>query len=417
MENTKTKIAELQNSTWIVGLIPGWVARARSATPRMRALFRGRSLAISGAAVATLASTNYVREVRFRDDPSGLGEEARCHRLSSSPPPRLTAAQLASLSAEGFVVLPRFLTPAHVRAARAEAAAMHADGDFGTPIGGGSVRTDAVHWLGTGATRPALVAALAELRAIAEPLRRFRGFDAARRDDGLVPGTSPLGVPRTAQLAWYAPEGGGAAGGRYGPHRDAPPHPRALVLPGIYMREVTAVLYLSPNEDEWVEDGCDAGGREGRAHSASALSTSSPCTEASSAGGGGDGGGGDRRGDCTGDCGGGGGSDGGEALRKARGRPGSLMLYVGAAACDTSGVSARRLVEVRPAGGTLVLFDARRMLHEVVPHGGCAAERVALTVWMGGAHRGSSWSEVGLAGVRTVVGNVCEWAMIHAPWS
>ena len=45
----------------------------------------------------------------------------------------------------------------------------------------------------------------------------------------------------------------------------------------------------------------------------------------------------------------------------------------------------RRVVEVEPVGGTLVLFDARTLLHEVSPHA-AAADRIALTLWIGGAH-------------------------------
>ena len=90
------------------------------------------------------------------------------------------------------------------------------------------------------------------------------------------------------------------------------------------------------------------------------------------------------------------------------------MLYVDAAAADITGDSARRVAEIQPAAGTLVLFDARRMLHEVLSHGDTAAERIAITVWFGGAHRGSSLSDAFMACVRTLVGNVYEWAKIHA---
>ena len=194
---------------------------------------------------------NYYREVCFRDDPQRLVEAARLLRISSSPP-CLTAKQLTTLANDGFLVVPHFLTPSHAQAARTETLEMRTAGTFfAPPFGGGDWRSDVVHWLGAQAAQPALAAALAEVRALPESMRGFEGFKAAQR--GVVPSRPPLGVPRTAQLACYtaSPDGTkGGSGGRYRPHRDAPPHPRALLLPGIYMREVTAVLYLSPNEDK-----------------------------------------------------------------------------------------------------------------------------------------------------------------------
>jgi hypothetical protein len=322
-----------------------------------------RRIAAGGASLVGLACANYLGEVLFRDDPQSLVEAARQLRISRRPP-AMTKQQLASLAKDGFVEVPGFLAPAHVKAARAECTSMYAAGEFAPPIGGEAVRTDSVHWLGARAAQPALAAALAELRALpASMMTGFNGFEAERRHDGSLPPRDPLGVPRTAQLARYAPaaEQEACDGGRYRPHRDAPPSPRALLLPGIYMRQLTAVLYLSPTADEWTARGAKRGAA---AHSETAAS----------------------------------------------GHPGSLMLYLDAAPTDSTGVSAHRVVEVRPVGGTLVLFDARRVLHEVLPHGACDAERLAVTVWMGGAHRGSSVGEVVRGSWRTLGGNVYEWA-------
>jgi hypothetical protein len=41
-------------------------------------------------------------------------------------------------------------------------------------------------------------------------------------------------------------------------------------------------------------------------------------------------------------------------------------------------------VDIAPAGGTLVIFDARRLLHQVVPMVG-PGQRYALTAWLWGA--------------------------------
>ena len=70
----------------------------------------------------------------------------------------------------------------------------------------------------------------------------------------------------------------------------------------------------------------------------------------------------------------------------AEARGGSLVLYVGADEADTSGATATSVVEILPIGGRLVLFDSRSILHEVMPHEHQGVERLAMTVWIGGAH-------------------------------
>ena len=44
----------------------------------------------------------------------------------------------------------------------------------------------------------------------------------------------------------------------------------------------------------------------------------------------------------------------------------------------------RKSVQEKPLGGRLVLFDSRRVLHEVRPNAS-ASDRLALTVWIGGS--------------------------------
>ena len=65
---------------------------------------------------------------------------------------------------------------------------------------------------------------------------------------------------------------------------------------------------------------------------------------------------------------------------------GSLLIYVGTDAGDTTGVTASSVVEIAPVGGRLVLFDSRTILHEVTPHTNPHADRIALTLWIGGPH-------------------------------
>ena len=62
---------------------------------------------------------------------------------------------------------------------------------------------------------------------------------------------------------------------------------------------------------------------------------------------------------------------------------GELVLYLGADDDDDVGVSCSERVQVLPTGGRLVLFDSRRVLHEVLPHS-AASSRLALTCWIGG---------------------------------
>lgn len=70
------------------------------------------------------------------------------------------------------------------------------------------------------------------------------------------------------------------------------------------------------------------------------------------------------------------------------------MLYLDAADEDEVGASCSERVEILPIGGRLVLFDSRRVLHEVLPHSAGSA-RVAFTCWIGGQWGSSLPSGIG----------------------
>jgi len=60
---------------------------------------------------------------------------------------------------------------------------------------------------------------------------------------------------------------------------------------------------------------------------------------------------------------------------------GALRLYMGADSDDEVGATASQVIDVAPAGGTLVVFDSRVVLHEVMP---TFSRRLALTLWISG---------------------------------
>jgi len=64
---------------------------------------------------------------------------------------------------------------------------------------------------------------------------------------------------------------------------------------------------------------------------------------------------------------------------------GYLRCYLGADASDDTGASSAcdQTVDIEPRGGRLVVFDSRRVLHEVLPS---PRRRLALTCWCGGPH-------------------------------
>ena len=170
--------------------------------------------------------------------------------------------------------------------------------------------------------------------------------------------TELLGVPRSMQLAVYPPQarddddevirGGGA---RYRAHRDANVVPWYSFLEraasaGVNCRELTAILYLS-DPVAWSEP-----------VASSVSGTNSAPGSASRAPG--------------------------------HHHGGELVLYLGADESDETGETATRVVSIPPVGGRLVVFDARSILHEVLPHH-CESPRVALTLWVGGRHSSFEW--------------------------
>ena len=61
---------------------------------------------------------------------------------------------------------------------------------------------------------------------------------------------------------------------------------------------------------------------------------------------------------------------------------GALRMYLDADPEDDRGNTATQVRDVSPCGGTLVVFDSRHMLHEVLP---TCDRRLALTTWICGA--------------------------------
>jgi Rps23 Pro-64 3,4-dihydroxylase Tpa1-like proline 4-hydroxylase len=62
---------------------------------------------------------------------------------------------------------------------------------------------------------------------------------------------------------------------------------------------------------------------------------------------------------------------------------GNLLCYIDAAKGDTTGNTSSRIDSICPAGGTLVLFDSRYLLHEVCPSTS-VRDRYALSIWIYG---------------------------------
>jgi hypothetical protein len=146
---------------------------------------------------------------------------------------------------------------------------------------------------------------------------------------------------------------------RYAAHRDSPSEeePARFSIQALTdsqrARELTAIVYLN-DADAWPSpQGCLASSTSAEADAAPATTTIKPRVASEK-----------DAGACAG---------------------GSLLLYIGTDAADMTGETAAKIVEIEPIGGRLVLFDSRRMLHEVLPHDN-DSERIALTVWIGGMH-------------------------------
>lgn len=62
---------------------------------------------------------------------------------------------------------------------------------------------------------------------------------------------------------------------------------------------------------------------------------------------------------------------------------GCLRCFLGTATDDDVGTTATEVLNIAPKGGRLVIFDSKKVLHEVRP---CSKQRAAITCWVGGSH-------------------------------
>jgi len=311
----------------------------------------------------------------------------------------LGSTACASLRRDGYCVIDGVLNDATIRSARSDITDLRDQGALAfTDQHSAAVRSDRVTWVSEDTSSESgggLRTAMRRLRAVASQLE----------DEGEWP--CCLGVPSQAQLAVYdasasAPSESAAAaqsaeltgqaaaertarikscilehqaenqscllasdadadgsaeleatgGARYTAHRDGfrwrQYSAQAAMLPGISMREITAIIYLSDPED-WTRADLPVRvlGRDGDAGTHS-VRTARDARDASGSG--------------------------------------SLLLHLGADESDVEGDTAHSWVEIAPVGGRLVLFNSREVLHEVRPHTRTGIDRVALTVWLGGAH-------------------------------
>lgn len=62
---------------------------------------------------------------------------------------------------------------------------------------------------------------------------------------------------------------------------------------------------------------------------------------------------------------------------------GCLRCFLGTLPNDDIGSSATEIINIAPKGGRIVIFDSKKILHEVRP---CSRQRAAITCWVGGSH-------------------------------
>ena len=62
---------------------------------------------------------------------------------------------------------------------------------------------------------------------------------------------------------------------------------------------------------------------------------------------------------------------------------GCLRCFLGTLPDDDVGSSATSILNIAPKGGRMVIFESRKVLHEVRP---CSKQRAAITCWVGGSH-------------------------------
>lgn len=317
-----------------------------------------------------LAGAATVAETCSRDGPATAAEPENPGAALT----RLGPSEVLTLRSRGWLVLDDALDATTLAHARLDVKRLLLSGDFEPSEQHGDVRSDHLCWVSeSGGHAPplGLRTALRGLRGIALQLQNGGPPEEGGPPDGRwtgfgdEPRVVEMGVSRGAQLACYPAAASplsdtvarATGGARYVPHRDGVAVGSggvafALVEPGFCMREVTAILYLSEPAN-WA----------------------------------GEGGGG-----CEGGMEGGPGREGGrDQPRVVEGgaeasRGGALLLHLGADSADLTGETASSVVEILPVGGRLVLFDSRTILHEVRPHSREDVDRVAMTVWIGGAH-------------------------------
>ena len=257
---------------------------------------------------------------------------------------RLRSIDILTFQKDGIVVIDNVLTADELRLARENLAEMLVgDAFFGnTEQHGEDTRTDRVCWISE--TIPNQRSIIGT--GMRDALRVVRSVPFALfGDDIRFWGDTTMGVPMSNQLASYS------FGGHYVPHRDTPNradssfhHPlQWLLQPGLNDRRLTVILYL--NDEDW-----DCG------------------TDATS----------------------------GESKHE-----GCLRCYLDTEDVDSDGSTATKVMNVVPRGGRMVIFDSKRILHEVraFPEGpkgalgeakGQGRQRSAITCWVGGQH--SSYS-------------------------
>jgi hypothetical protein len=341
-----------------------------------------------------LMAAPLIAEVLDRESPANAARHDRSPTCSAV----LDAAAVRQLRDTGFVVLDGVLSSAQLHAAREDCAALgmrFADTDQHHK----SVRSDQVFWVSEDEgsiwdgreTCEGLLVALRVLRAMPSALLRhgssgsgrWLGFGSSEGND--------LGVPRKGQVARYVAarnttcmssaedsvanngdsvEAAAASatvvsatgGARYTAHRDGIPSlgsASALLLmsnPSVCMRECTAIIYLTA-PSPWLD--AHVASQPFRVVDASALDSI---------------------------------------------EPGALVLYIGASPKDVTGATATQVVEILPVGGRAVLFDSRVVLHEVFPMTRAGVERLAVTVWIGGAYNAAGF-----------VRHLCDWITFKSP--
>jgi SM-20-related protein len=67
---------------------------------------------------------------------------------------------------------------------------------------------------------------------------------------------------------------------------------------------------------------------------------------------------------------------------------GHLRIYLNADVNDVTGKSATSIRDIAPNGGRMVIFDSKKILHEVCP---THQRRLAITCWVGGNHTRHQW--------------------------